>query len=36
MSRYTTESEGIIYIRKHSTTDVELQQFQALEAEAQK
>ena len=31
-----TESEGIIYIRRHSTTVAELQQFQALEAEAQK
>jgi len=26
----------IVYIRRHSTTDAELQQFQALEAEAQK
>jgi len=27
---------GIIYIRRHSTSDAELQQFQALEAEAKK
>jgi len=36
VARYTTKSEGIIYIRRHSTTDVELQWFQVLEAEVQK